>query len=95
MIKHMGAIDGNTFIGDIDVYLIKYNSSGTKQWTKQFGTSTTDRGVSIAVNSCGSIFLLGETSGGIDGNTHSGYTSCGGTCPDMFVMKFNSDGVKQ
>ena len=90
-----GSLDGNTSIGDIDVFLIKFNNSGTKQWTKQIGTTSTDRGVSIAVNSCGSTFLFGETSGGIDGNTHSGNTSCGGICPDMFLMKFNTDGVKQ
>ena len=39
--------------------------------------------------------VSGETSGGFDGNTHSGYTNCGGTCPDMFLIKYNSDGVKQ
>jgi len=35
-----GGLDGNTNSGGIDMFLVKYNSSGTKQWTKQLGTSS-------------------------------------------------------
>ena len=91
----MGSLDGNTLIGGVDAFLTKYNSSGTKQWTKQFGTTSTDRGVAVATDNSGSVYVTGETSGGMDGNTHSGNSSCGGTCPDMFLIKFNSDGVLQ
>ena len=91
----MGSLDGNTSIGSVDVFLTKYNSSGTKQWTKQFGTTSTDRGVAVTTDNSSSVFVTGETSGGFDGYTHSGYTNCGGTCPDMFLIKYNSDGVKQ
>ena len=90
------SLDANTLIGDIDVFLIKYNSSGTKQWTKQFGTTSTDRGVAVTTDKSGSVYVTDETSGGLDGNTHSDYSyDCGGTCPDMFLIKYNSDGVKQ
>ena len=37
-----GGLDSNTFSGGHDIFLVKYNSSGTKQWTKQLGTSSTD-----------------------------------------------------
>jgi len=40
-------LDGNTYLGDFDIFLIKYSSSGTKQWTKQLGTSSVDRTNSI------------------------------------------------
>ena len=33
-----GGLDGNTSSGGNDIFLVKYNSSGTKQWTKQLGT---------------------------------------------------------
>ena len=33
-----GGLDGNTSSGSRDIFLVKYNSSGTKQWTKQLGT---------------------------------------------------------
>ena len=34
----LGDLDGNTSSGLDDIFLVKYNSSGTKQWTKQLGT---------------------------------------------------------
>ena len=33
-----GGLDGNSNSGESDIFLVKYNSSGTKQWTKQLGT---------------------------------------------------------
>ena len=43
-----GGLDGNTSAGDNDLFVVKYNSSGTKQWTKQLGTSSTDSANGIA-----------------------------------------------
>ena len=45
-----------------DAFVVKYNSSGTKQWTKQFGTSSTDLADGVAIDSsgqrlCGRIHL--------------------------------------
>ena len=37
-----GGLDGNTSAGSSDLFVVKYNSSGTKQWTKQLGTSGED-----------------------------------------------------
>ena len=36
------SLDGNTSAGNADLFLVKYNSSGTKQWTKQLGSSSPD-----------------------------------------------------
>ena len=33
-----GGLDNNTNSGNTDIFLVKYNSSGVKQWTKQYGT---------------------------------------------------------
>ena len=30
-----GGMDGNTSAGNTDLFVVKYNSSGTKEWTKQ------------------------------------------------------------
>ena len=68
--------------------MVKYNSSGTKQWTKQLGTSSRDWGRGVATDSSGNVYVTGYTEGGLDGNT-----SAGGV--DLFVVKYNSDGVKQ
>ena len=37
-----GGLDGNTSAGNTDLFVVKYNSSGTKEWTKQLGSSSRD-----------------------------------------------------
>ena len=34
-----GGLDGNTNAGNTDLFVVKYSSSGTKQWTNQLGSS--------------------------------------------------------
>jgi uncharacterized delta-60 repeat protein len=84
----MGGLDGNTHFGDRDIFIIKYNSSGQKQWTKQLGTSSWDSGTRVTTDSSGNIYFTGLTSGGLDGNTSSGSL-------DIFLVKYNSSGSKQ
>jgi len=79
---------GNTNSGSEDLFLVKYNSSGTKQWTQQLGTSSTDRGNEVSVDSSNNLYVTGWTSGGLDGNTNSGDS-------DLFLLKYNSSGTKQ
>jgi len=83
-----GGLDGNTSSGDSDIFLVKYNSSGTKQWTKQLGTSSVDKGRGVTTDSSDNIYVTGGTDGDLDGNTNSGSV-------DIFLVKYNSDGVKQ
>ena len=83
--KHL---DGNTSAGKADLFVVKYNSSGTKQWTKQLGTSSRDHARGVATDSSGNVYVTGDTYGGIDSNTNAGYN-------DLFVVKYNSSGTKQ
>ena len=83
-----GGLDENTSSGSFDIFLVKYNSSGTKQWTKQLGTSSSDGGVGVTTDSSGNIYVTGYTSGGLDGNTSAGSS-------DIFLVKYNSSGTKQ
>ena len=83
-----GGLDGNTNSGSEDLYLVKYNSSGTKQWIQQLGTESIDRGYGIVKDSSDNIYVTGYTEGGLDGNTNSGDN-------DTFLVKYNSDGVLQ
>ena len=69
-----GGLDGNTHSGLRDIFLIKFNSSGTKQWTKQMGTSSSEWGNSVTTDSSGNIYVTGWTAGGLDRNTFSGAT---------------------
>jgi hypothetical protein len=81
-------LDGNTSAGKADLFVVKYNSSGTKKWTKQLGTSKHDRARGVATDSSGNVYVTGDTYGGLDGNTSAGYN-------DLFVVKYLDNGTKQ
>ena len=83
-----GALDGNTHFGEKDIFLVKYDSSGSKQWVQQLGTSVSEMGQGIAIDSSNQIYLTGETNGDLQGNTNIGST-------DVFVVKYNSSGQLQ
>ena len=87
-LENYKGLDGNTSLGSTDIFLVKYDSSGTKKWTKQFGTSSSDEGTGVTTDSSGNIYVTGKTSGNLDANTSSGGE-------DIFLVKYNSDGVKQ
>ena len=67
-----------------------FGQSNTKQWTKQLGTKDNDYGDGVTTDSSGNIYVTGYTYGGLDGNTNSGTIYS-----DIFLFKYNSDGVKQ
>jgi len=83
-----GGLDGNTIAGNSDLFVVKYNSSGTWQWTKQNGTDRYDEARGVATDSSGNVYVTGYTEGGLDGNTSAGSS-------DLFVVKYNSSGTKQ
>jgi len=83
-----GGLDGNSNQDNSDLFVVKYNSSGTKQWTKQLGTEENDEARGVATDSSGNVYVAGGTYGGLDGNTNAGNT-------DLFVVKYNSSGTKQ
>ena len=85
-----GGLDGNTNAGSRwnDLFVVKYNRTGVKQWTQKLGTSTHDAGKGITSDTSGSVYVTGYTHGGLDGNTSAGNV-------DLFVVKYNSGGVKQ
>jgi fibronectin type 3 domain-containing protein len=84
-----GNLDGETNAGGSDIFLMKYNSSGTKQWTRLLGTASSDVGWGVAVDGSGNVYVAGTTEGALDGQTHSGGTN------DTFLTKYNSSGTKQ
>jgi Beta-propeller repeat len=82
-----GSLDGNVSAGGSDGFLVKFDTNGIKQWTRQFGTTGTDTGVAVAVDSAGNAYVAGTTAQGLDGNPHAGNT-------DVFVVKYDGGGGK-
>lgn len=75
---------GGTNAGSRDVWLAKYNSSGTRLWTQQLGTASDDYSYGIAVDSTGNVYITGNTYGNL-GGINAGSS-------DAYVAKFNSRG---
>ena len=55
--KITGDINSQTNNGIDDIFLAKYDSNGTIQWTKLIGTSNNDQGRDIKIGIDGSIYL--------------------------------------
>jgi hypothetical protein len=84
-----GGLDGNTLTGAYDFFLTKYDSSGNKVFTKQFGVSGAETyATGVAVDSGGNVYVTGYTNGGLDGNTLTGTY-------DFFLTKYDSSGNRQ
>ncbi len=87
----VAGIDGNSLKGSTDLFISKYNTSGVRQWTVEDGSSgglATAKAFGVAVDSSGNVYVTGETTNGLDGNSVKGST-------DFFITKYNTLGVRQ
>ena len=51
-------------LGSNDIILLKYDSTGVRQWTRQIGTTGADQGIGLAVSSDGNfIYVTGYVYG--------------------------------
>lgn len=82
-----GQLDGNANAGDGDLFVIKFNLSGQKQWTTVVGGMDKEIPRGLGVNSKGDIFLAGVINGRI-ANQNS-------IEQDGFVAKLDSNGYQQ
>lgn len=82
--------------GNTDAYLVKFSSSGVRQWGTYYGGSG-DEGIgSCVVDIAGNIYLAGSTSSSVSAvMTTSGchQANYGGNL-DAFLVKFNSSGIR-
>ena len=83
-----GAFGGQTNAGGSGIFLVKYNSSGIKQWTRIWGSALGDYGRGVSVDSAGNCYVTGGTDGGFGGQTNAGLS-------DIFLTKYNSSGAEQ
>ncbi len=83
--RTQGDFDGYVNAGTWDLVLVKYDSSGVKQWSAQKGTATDDFGAGIKIAPNNLIYLTGWTAGDLDGETNTG-------SEDVFLMNYDLDG---
>ncbi len=84
----------NIFAGVGDAFLVKFNTSGIRQWGTYYGGSANDDGISCSTDGTGNVFITGTTSSttNIAIGGHQNFIS---GMFDSFLIKFNSNGVRQ
>jgi hypothetical protein len=83
-----GVLPGQTSSGYVDTFLRKYDSAGTAQWTRQFGSNGHTFAVSVSVDASGSVYLVGGTEGTLPDQTSAGDA-------DVFARKYDGLGTAQ
>jgi uncharacterized protein (AIM24 family) len=81
---------GLTSAGGCDIFLAKYSASGVHLWSKRFGSTSTDDGDGVAVDSNGNVIVTGTFKGTVDFGG-GGLTSAGGC--DIFLAKYSASGA--
>lgn len=70
--------------GSDDAFLAKYDADGNLQWTRQFGSSESDRGRGVSADGLGNVFVSGWTFGSLGGSNAGS--------DDAFLAKYDSAG---
>jgi hypothetical protein len=80
-----GDIDGGVNGGSSDTVLVKYDTLGVKQWSRQFGTAGIEFSSAVITDAAGNVYVAGSTDGNMIGNpTNFGV--------DGFRAKYDSGG---
>jgi beta-propeller repeat-containing protein len=96
----LGEANQTTLIsaGSDDMFVAQYSSSGVLLWAKRAGGTGLDRGVGIAVDGLGNIYVAGIFQGsatfGLGEANQTTLTSSGGS-DDIFVAQYDSSGTLQ
>jgi uncharacterized protein (AIM24 family) len=81
-----------TSVGNNDIFIAKYSSSGTLQWVQSAGSTSNDLANGIALDASGNVYITGYFYGTATFGAIS-KTSAGNA--DIFVAKYSSSGTLQ
>ena len=95
----VGSAVNYTSAGGTDIFIAKFNASGTLQWVKKMGGTKDDSGYAIALDKSGDAYITGwfSATANLDPNGTLNITAYGTTAPisyptDIFVSKIKSNG---
>ena len=84
----------NFFGGSFDAFLVKYNSSGVRQWGTYYGGTSYEDGVSCVTDTSGNVYIAGRTASNV-GIAFGGHLNTLPSVFSAFLVKFNSNGIRQ
>ncbi|MCK5852540.1 SBBP repeat-containing protein [bacterium] len=80
-----GSFDGQSFNGNSDIFITKYNINGERLWSRIQGSNNIEIASAVTVDLQGNVILAGGGYGGFNNQTNAGYV-------DNIIMKFDSFG---
>ncbi len=87
----------DTLGGENDIFLVKFNSAGIRQWATYYGGSGNENPLNenpIAIDDSGNIYLTGTTFSSNGISTPGAYQENINGGQDAFIVKFNSAGAR-
>jgi hypothetical protein len=84
----------NTFKGQEDAFLVKFNSNGMRQWATYYGGKDYDYGYACVIDKFGNVYLARATDSK-SGIAAKGFQNVLGGGFDGFLVKFDSSGTKR
>ena len=80
-----GALPGQSFLGDYDAFIRKYDVNGNVLWTRQFGTAAQEQAFGVATDGTG-IYVVGYTQGPLAPGTPANPGE------DAFIRRYDANG---
>ncbi len=84
-----------TFSGDEDVFIVKFNSAGVRQWCTYFGGILYEEADGITIDGSGNLIVCGYTESTASIATPGTQQTTTDGLGDGFLVKFNSSGARQ
>lgn len=81
-----GSVDGQPYVSSADIFLAKYDTGGTRLWTRMLGTGGTDIANAVAVHANGDVAIAGQVGGALSGQTFAGGSY------DGFIARYTTTG---
>lgn len=83
-----GNLDGQVRTGTRDQFIVKYDTNGNRQWTRLLGVAAAQTfSYSITTDATGNLFVAGQTTGALDGQSLTG-------TQDMFLARYDLNGSR-
>lgn len=83
----------NFYALNYDVFIVKFNTNGVRQWGTYYGDSGVDEAWAIACDASNNIYVTGITNSNFGISTTGSHQSTPGGNVDAFIAKFNPAGT--